>query len=109
MNRTVARPLALGVLLLASFGSLAQAIVTGNIVARANNKGPAPGLTVSLVHPKFGRSASATTDAYGHYMLADVPFRPDPYYLEVYWGRKLIFRSAQPVTQHEVIVPTITL
>src|SRR3982751_57001 len=57
---------------------------------------PIPGLTVSLVHPVVGRSYPCITNEYGAYFFLNVPVRPDPYYLEVYWGQTLVYR--QPVT-----------
>ena len=54
---------------------------------------PAPGLLVSLIHPVLGRSAPSFTDPYGRYGWFAIPMRPEPYYLEVYWGPNLIFRQ----------------
>jgi hypothetical protein len=53
---------------------------------------PIRGLTVYLVHPTIGRSSPSFTDADGYFSFHDVPGAPDPYYLEVYWGRTLMYR-----------------
>ena len=54
---------------------------------------PVPGLAVSMIHPIFGRSSPAFTDAFGQYTVWNVPPNPIPYYIEVYWGNQLIYRQ----------------
>lgn len=70
-----------------------QAVVTGKLIATYNNA-PAPGMTVSLVHPVLGRSAPAISDNFGTFTLRGIPIRSDAYYLEVYWGNQLINRQS---------------
>ena len=67
--------------------------VQGTLVARSNST-PAPGLTVFLIHPVLGRSAPSYSDAYGRFGWRAIPVRPEPYYIEVYWGKNLIFRQS---------------
>lgn len=67
--------------------------VQGQLISRV--QGPVPGVTVSLVHRIFGRSAPAFTDVYGRFGWSAIPISPEPYFLEVYWGQNLIYR--QPV------------
>lgn len=85
-----------------------QAVVQGQIIARASNL-PAPGLTVSLVHPALGRSAPAVTDAYGRFIFYGIPIMPAPYYIEVYWGYQLIYRATVPVHTVTVTLPPLFL
>jgi hypothetical protein len=68
--------------------------VQGLIVSQVNNA-PVPGLTVFLVHEILGRSTPAFTDVYGRFGWSMIPIRPEPYFLEVYWGENLIYR--QPI------------
>jgi hypothetical protein len=49
-------------------------------------------LTVSLAHPIVGRSSPSITDSSGHYSFPNVPRRDDDY-LEVYWGKDLLYRT----------------
>jgi hypothetical protein len=54
---------------------------------------PVPGLLVSLVHSKLGRSTPSYTNQYGYFRMVNIPIHKIPYYLEVYWGKRLILRS----------------
>lgn len=63
----------------------------GNVL-NGSNRG-IPGLTVFLVHPVLGRSSPSFTDVSGHYFFSNVPLRPEPYYLEIYWGQRLLYRN----------------
>jgi len=65
------------------------AAVTGVVVDRQER--PAPGLAVFLVGPQ-GRSAPRTTDRYGKFLFTDVP-SGQGYFIEVYWGRDLMYRK----------------
>src|SRR5215212_7612449 len=53
---------------------------------------PLRGVTTYLVHPTKGRSQPVFTDASGYYAFPNVPPAPDSYYIEVYWGRNLLYR-----------------
>jgi hypothetical protein len=53
-----------------------------------------PGLTVYLVHPEVGRSSPSITDNFGRFHFYNVPLRNSPYYIEIYWGRDLVFRNS---------------
>ena len=65
--------------------------LTGQVV---NKSGQAlPGLTVSLVHPKSGRSYPVVTDRRGRFIFRYVPRISDPYYLEIYSGKRLLYRK----------------
>ncbi|RKF19864.1 hypothetical protein DBZ36_05240 [Alginatibacterium sediminis] len=59
----------------------------------AQNQAPVPGLLVSLVHPQLGRSEPSYTNQYGVFQLYDIPHNDKPYYIEVYWGTRLIYRN----------------
>lgn len=67
-------------------------VVQGSFCS-AQNGSPAPGLMVSLVHPVLGRSAPAYTNEYGYFQMFNIPLNNIPYYIEVYWGNRLIFRA----------------
>lgn len=68
----------------------AGAIVSGRVV---NSYGqPVPGVTVSLFHPNLGRSAPSMSNMYGQYIFYNIPIHPIPYFIEVYWGQRLIYR-----------------
>jgi hypothetical protein len=69
-----------------------MAPVQGMILDNRTGVG-APGLTASLIHPLLGRSAPTFTDAEGHFAWSAIPVRPEPYYLEIYWGSNLIYRQ----------------
>lgn len=85
----------------------AFAPVQGQILDGRTNS-PAPGLMVSLVHPVLGRSAPTFTNGYGQFGWNAIPLRPEPYYLEVYWGPNVIFR--QPLQVYgPVLLPPIRL
>jgi hypothetical protein len=95
-------------LLIAGGGQVsAQAAVAGDV--RNHGGAPIPGLTASLVHPIVGRSAPSFTDPLGRYVFYNVPFRPDPYYLEIYWGNQLMYRSIIYVGNPVVALGTIVL
>jgi hypothetical protein len=72
------------------------ATVEGSV--RNRSKRPIPGLTVYLAHPKIGRSRPSITSRSGTFYFSRAPKRLDPYYLEIYWGRKLIYRKKILVT-----------
>lgn len=84
----------------------AAAPVQGQIVSRA--RGPVPGLTVYLVHPTLGRSAPSYTDKAGRFGWTAIPIRRDAYFLEVYWGRNLVYRQ-QVQVQGPTQLPPLTL
>lgn len=103
---------ALNLLLMAGSQSLAQSMgatvpVHGQAFARSVN-GPAPGLTVFLVHQAMGRSAPSFTDANGRFGWTAIPVSAQPYFLELYWGQRLIYR--QPIqVRSPTMLPTIVL
>lgn len=66
--------------------------VQGSLCSQQNGS-PAPGLLVSLVHQYLGRSSPSYTDQYGNFQLLNIPTRPEPYLLEVYWGQQLVYRN----------------
>ena len=79
--------------------------VHGQLLSR--NHGPVPGVSVSLVHQKLGRSAPSRTDSYGRFGWTAIPVRPEPYYLEMYWGSNLIYRSQLLVNGPLVLQPIV--
>lgn len=89
-----------GVLALAWIATAATAqnpVPVSGVVTNAAGQ-PVPGVAVSMVHPSFGRSASATTDQFGRYLIGNVRPASDPYYVEVYWGQRLIYRQPLKVS-----------
>ncbi len=58
----------------------------------SKTRGPLSGVTVSLIHPKLGRNTPAFTDAKGYYFFTNVP-AGQTYYVEAYWGNKLLYRE----------------
>ncbi len=81
--------------------------VHGQIVTRANGT-PAPGLKVFLIHPVLGRSVPSFTDEHGQFGWIAIPMRQEPYYIEVYWGEKLLYRQPVKVTG-PLMIPRISL
>ena len=98
------------ILVLASLPSHAQnrgmanVPVQGSLISR-NTGAPVPGLTASLIHQVLGRSAPSYSDRDGRFGWVAIPTRPEPYYLEVYWGNKLIYRQPIQVTAPVVLRP----
>lgn len=81
--------------------------VQGQIIANATGV-PAPGLTIYLIHPVLGRSAPSFSDGYGRFGWMAIPVRPEPYYIEVYWGPNLVYR--QPIyVAGPLMIPPIYL
>jgi Carboxypeptidase regulatory-like domain len=58
----------------------------------SKTRGPLSGVSVSLVNPTLGRNPPAFTDAKGYYFFTNVPPR-QTYYIEAYWGSKLLYRE----------------
>jgi hypothetical protein len=79
--------------------------VHGQLLSRSS--GPVPGCTSYLVHERLGRSAPSRTDNYGRFGWTAIPVRPEPYYLELYWGNKLIYRNQQLVQGPLVLQPIV--
>jgi hypothetical protein len=84
-----------------------SATVAGTILNQQNL--PIPGLAVYLVHPVVGRSYPSYTDNYGRCIFYNVPLRQDPYYLEIYWGKQLLYRNTVIVAVPNVVLPVIKL
>ena len=76
----------------------------GKVVDRSGK--PVPGLTVSLVHPIKGRSSPRFTNSKGEFSFSNVPRQSKPYYLEIYWGKKLISRKRVRI-RGKMKLPTI--
>lgn len=66
--------------------------VQGQLFSRARNSS-VPGVTVFLVHQVLGRSAPSISDVYGRFGWSAIPIRPEPYFLEIYWGQTIIYRQ----------------
>jgi len=64
--------------------------IYGQVISQT--RGAVSGVTVSLVHPTLGRSTPVFTDSQGHYFFANVPSQ-GTYYVEAYWGSKLLYRG----------------
>jgi len=68
-----------------------ESVIQGRVI---NAEGrTVPGVTVSIFHPNHQRRYSALTDAGGQYIIYGVRKRPSPYFIEVYWGDRLIYRA----------------
>ncbi len=63
-------------------------------IVKDQTQRPLEAVTVELVHPVVGRSAPRFTDTMGRYEIRGVP-RAGEYFLELYWGERLVYR--QPV------------
>ncbi len=68
--------------------------IQGHLCSLAQGGLPAPGLLISLVHPELGRSAPVYTDRNGNFTMANIPIMENPYYIEIYWGQRLIYRNS---------------
>jgi hypothetical protein len=112
IRRALARTFLGIALLAAALPALAQlpfAPVQGQLVDGRSGQF-APGLTVSLIHPVLGRSAPVMSDGVGRFGWNAIPIRPEPYFLEVYWGTNLIFRQQIWVNApNPVMLPPIRL
>jgi|SRR5436190_1385754 len=64
--------------------------IHGQVVSQT--RGPISGVTVSLVHPTLGRNTPAFSQANGYYFFTNVP-PGQTYYIEAYWGDKLLYRG----------------
>lgn len=87
-------------------GREATVPVHGQLLSRSS--GPVPGCTSYLVHERLGRSTASRTDNYGRFGWTAIPVRPEPYYLELYWGSKLIYRN-QVLVQAPLVLQPIVL
>jgi hypothetical protein len=104
----VALVLTLSLVLAASaFAQGPVASVEGVVLDNRTGLG-APGLTVSLIHPQMGRSAPSLTDGNGHFEWSAIPVQSEPYYLEIYWGEKLLYRQ-QVIVQGPLRLPVLRL
>lgn len=106
---TLIVPLAvsLAVHIFVSTPASAQGVVSGTVLDTRNV--PIPGLMVSLAHSIVGRSYPSFTDPLGRFVFYNVPPARDPYYLEIYWGRELLYRRTLFMNAPSVRVPTIVL
>jgi len=72
--------------------------VQGEIFSQRVN-GPAPGLTVFLVHQFLGKSLPSFSDANGRFGWIAIPVsEQQPYFLEIYWDQNLIYRQPIQIT-----------
>jgi hypothetical protein len=83
-------------------------VVTGIVLCRDGSKPKGcPGLTISLVKP--GKGGKTITDSAGRFTFDNVPLSSDPYYLEIYWGKRLKFRKKYIINSDLTKLPPITL
>ena len=78
--------------------------VRGTLLSK-NTGAPVPGLMASLIHPVLGRSAPSYSDREGHFGWLAIPARREAYYLEVYWGSKLLYRQPVQITAPVTLAP----
>lgn len=90
-------------LFLMLFGTASAQVggLTGVVVNQRDR--PIPGLTVYLVHPEVGRSNPSITDSSGRFYFYNVPLRNSPYYIEIYWGKDLMYRNSISIRGNEDI------
>lgn len=88
-----------------SYAQSAQ--IQGSVIDGRNNA-PVPGLTISLIHQNFGRSVPSTTDGFGRFVFFNIPIHSQPYFLEVYWGNRLMYRN-RILVRGPVFLPPIIL
>jgi hypothetical protein len=86
-------PIALFLILFTASTALCSPVNISGRIMHEDNKG-IPGVTVSLFHPNLGRVATFITNSYGDYSFHKIQAKSTPYYIEVYWGKKLIYRSS---------------
>jgi len=98
------------VLSVLGLGAYAQsyASVQGQVLTSQNNE-PIPGLTVSLVHPQLGRSVPAVTNEAGEFYFFNIPIHEDTYYIEIFWGNELVYRSSLSVNSGNISLGSISL
>jgi len=93
-----------------SGSSAGQNFGVGTIQGRVVNSGNVgiPGLTLYLVHPTLGRSYPSMTNNFGNYFFSNLPVN-QVYYLEIYWGNRLIYRKPCPMNGPFLKLPNIIL
>lgn len=69
--------------------------VSGMVVNRAEQ--PMAFVHVYLVHRILGRFYGGTTDHSGFFRISEVAVHAEPYFIELYYGRRLIHRQELPV------------
>ena len=106
MQRVFAIILSIGILIAFGNVSFVQAETLAGLVVNQHNR-PIPGLTVSLVHPSAGRSFPTVTDSLGRYYFSNVPRISAPFYIEVYWGNKLLYRNTVAIVGNAQLPPII--
>lgn len=98
LHTRFARPIvALALAAAAAVVTAQSPVPVSGVVTNAAGQ-PVPGVAVSLVHPSYGRSPPAYTDPLGRYSIGGVRPAPSPYYVEVYWGQRLIYRQPLQVS-----------
>ena len=105
MKSAIPMTIAIAILLFTRQNARADSLQ--GVVVNESGKG-IPGLTVSLAHPVVGRSLPSITDSSGQYSFPNVPHRGDDYYLEVYWGKDLLYRTNIKI-QENMTAPQIRL
>jgi len=87
-----------------------QAAAQGGTVSGVvlnSRQAPIPGCTVYLVHTVVGRSSPYWTNPQGQFSFTSVPLRNDPYYLEIYWGKQLLYRKPVIIRGNVALAPII--
>src|SRR5437762_2964599 len=93
--------------LVAGVTSVHAETLTGQVLDQ--NSRPISGLIVYLVHPdpSVGRSIALVTDISGRFSFSSIPV-PGNYYLQVYWGRTLVYQNIKYVSGYDTW-PTVVL
>ncbi len=83
-----------------------MAMVSGRVVIVRNDSDlPVPGLSVSLLSEKYGRSVEKVTDNTGGFSIQEVPLNGNPFFLEVRSSKELLYRRRITIlkdTVHDV-------
>ena len=83
-----------------------EGVIQGTVVDSKNK--PIPSLKLYLIHHKLGRSFPVATNRLGKFVFSDLPVNKT-YYLEIYWGKKLVYRKRCPELKTTLILPKIKL
>jgi hypothetical protein len=68
-------------------------------ILRRNDSQSVPGLRAVLLHQSYGKSSPSYTDRNGRFGWNSIRSSEEPYYIEVYWDSRLLFRKSVIVNQ----------
>jgi hypothetical protein len=88
------------------FTDLSALSLKGQVINKQNR--PIPGLTISIVNTTAGRSTPSITDAGGNFLISNIPLVNQKFYLEIYWGKDLIYRNLISIVK-DTVMPVIKI